>query len=204
MTRRHCLFLAALAVLPVQAQNASLHLDVGLVSSLDRDWKTERDTTGGAGVVTKFPLALEGALVFPAGTGAVRAALRYAVDEPFSNLQLGADWIHTFSKKGAESIYGSAGLSLNNVSGRIQAVAPGYTNGNPPQPIVGVYEKRSQSARPGLRLGLGYAFNKSFAIEGAANVLSLGSTGANGYLHSSSIYLTLTGSYRIPNVFSGK
>ncbi len=203
MTLRRCLLLAALTVLPAQAQDASLHLDFGLVSSLDHAWKVERDTTGGAGLVTKFPLALEGALVFPVKTGAIRGALRYAVDEPFSNLQLGADWIHTFSRKGAESTYGSAGLSLNYLSGRIEVVAPGYTNGNSPQPIAGVYEKRNQSTRPGLRFGFGYAFSRSFAIEGAANIVSLGSAGANGYQHSSSLYLTLTGSYRIPKIFAG-
>ena len=54
-----------------------------------------------------------------------------------------------------------------------------------------------------IRGRLGYAFNKSFAIEGAANIVSLGSTGATGYLHSSSLYLTLTGSYRIPKIFAG-
>lgn len=197
MINPRCLFLALAAVLPILAQDADLHLDAGLATSLDRHWKSERDTTGSTGVVTKFPLAIEGALVFPKGSGALRAALRFAVDEPFSNLQLGADWIHTFSKKGAETLYGSAGLSLNNVRGRIEVIPPSY-------PVPGVYELRSQSARPGVRLGMGYAFNRSFAFEGAANFISLESTGANGYLHASSVYVTLTGSYRIPKVFRGK
>jgi len=181
----------------MQAQDADLHLDAGLASSQDHSWKNPRDTTGAAGVVTKFPLALEGALVFPNRIGALRAALRFAVDEPFSNLQLGVDWIHTFSQKGSESFYGSAGLSLNNVSGRIEVVPPNY-------PTAGVYEKRSQSVRPGGRLGLGYAFNRSFAFEAAVNFISLESTGANGFLHSSSVYVTLTGSYRIPKIFGKK
>ncbi|MBL0209949.1 MAG: hypothetical protein IPQ13_03400 [Holophagaceae bacterium] len=181
----------------MQAQEADLHLDAGLATSLDRDWKSLRDTSGEAGVVTKFPLAIEGALVFPKGPGAIRAALRIAVDEPFSNLQLGADWIHTFSRKGAETVYGSAGLSLNNVKGRIQVAPPNY-------PDPGAYEERSQSARPGVRLGMGYAFNRNFAFECAVNYISLGSTGANGFLHSSSVYMTLTGSYRIPKILGGK
>ena len=192
-----CLFIFVAAVLPLQAQDADLHLDAGLATSLDRNWKNERDVTGGIGVVTKFPLALEGALVFPKKPGALRAALRFAVDEPFSNLQLGADWIHTFSRKASETLYGSAGFSLNNVSGRIQVVPPNY-------PTPGVYEQRSQSARLGVRLGMGYAFNRNFAFEGAVNFISLESTGANGFLHSSSVYVTLTGSYRIPKIFSGK
>lgn len=191
----HC-FLAALAsVLPIQGQVADLRLDVGLATSLDHNWKNERDTTGGTGVVTKFPLALEGALVFPKKSGELRAALRFAVDEPFSDVQLGADWIHTFSRKGPETLYGSAGLSLNFVSGRIQVEPPNY-------PTPGRYEQRSQSARPGLRLGMGYAFNRSFAFEGAANFISLESTGANGFLHSNSIHLTFTGSYRMPKFFA--
>ena len=197
MTLTLRLIFSAAAALPLLAQKADLHLDAGLVTSLDRNWKNERDTTGGTGVVTKFPLALEGALVFPKGPGAIRAALRFAVDEPFSNLQLGVDWIHTFSRKGAESLYGSAGLSLNNVNGRIQVVPPAY-------PTPGVYEQRSQSAKPGARLGLGYAFNRTFAFEGSINFISLGSTGANGFLHTSSVYVTLTGSYRIPKIFGGK
>lgn len=194
MTLPRCLFISLLAVLPMQAQVAALHIDAGLATSLDRNWKTERDTTGGTGVVTKFPLALEGALVFPKKSGYLRTALRFAVDEPFSNFQLGADWIHTFSRKRSEMIYGSAGLSLNFVSGRIQVEPPNY-------PTPGSYEQRSQSARPGLRLGMGYAFNRSFAFEGAANFISLGSTGTNGFLHSNSIYLTFTGSYRMPKIF---
>lgn len=197
MKTARCFFAALAAVISLQAQDADLHLDAGLATSLDRDWKAQRDTTGAAGVVTKFPLAAEAALVFPRGPGAVRAALRFAVDEPFSDLQLGADWIHTFSKKGAETVYGSAGLTLNNVSGRIQVVPPDY-------PAPGVYEQRSQSARPGIRLGIGYGFNRTFAFEGAVNFLSLGSTGANGFLHSSSVFMTLTGSYRIPRIFAGK
>lgn len=202
--------LAALPALPLCAQSSpggvAFQLDAGLVASLDHDWKAQRDTTGASGLVTKFPLALEGALVFPTHRGAIRTALRYAADEPFTNLQLGADWIHIFSRKGAETVYGSAGLSLNNVAGRIQVVPPSYitVQGVPIQSVAGVYEQRSQSARPGLRLGLGYAFSRSFAFEGAANFLALSSTGANGFLHSSSIYLTLTGSYRIPNLFSDK
>lgn len=194
MTPTRGLFIALAAVLPMQAQEAALHLDAGLSSSLDRNWKNERDTTGGTGVVTKFPLALEGALVFPIKSGAIRTALRFAVDEPFSNFQLGGDWIHTFSRKGAETLYGTAGLSLNFVSGRIQVVPPNY-------PTPGTYEQRSQSARPGARLGMGYAFSRAFAFEGAMHFISLGSTGPNGFLHSSSIYMSLTGSYRIPKVF---
>lgn len=197
MTFTRCLFISLAALLPMQAQDADLHLDAGLATSLDHNWKNPRDTTGGTGLVTKFPLALEGALVFPKGPGALRVALRFAEDEPFSNLQLGADWIHTFSHKGSETFYGSAGLSLNNVKGRIQVVPPDY-------PTPAVYEQRSQSSRPGVRLGMGYAFNRSFAFEGAANFISLGSTGANGFLHTSSVYLTLTGSYRIPKIFGHK
>ncbi len=203
MKRSRRLFIALAAMfpllptLPMRAQDADLHLDAGLATSLDHDWKSQRDTTGGTGLVTKFPLALEGALVFPKGPGAIRAALRFAVDEPFSDLQLGADWVHTFSKKGSETLYGSAGLSLNFVSGRIQVAPPNY-----PEP--GAYEQRSQSARPGVRLGLGYAFNRSFAFEGAVNFISLDSTGANGFLHSSSVFVTLTGSYRIPKIFGKK
>lgn len=193
---RH-LFISIAILLPLQAQDADLHLDAGLATSTDHNWKSQRDTSGEAGVVTKFPLALEGALVFPKGPGAIRAALRFAVDEPFSNLQLGVDWLHTFSRKGNESFYGSAGLSLNNVTGRIQVVPPNY-------PTPGVYEVRSQSVRPGARLGLGYAFSRRFAFEAAVNFISLESTGANGYLHSSSVYATLTGSYRIPKIFGKK
>ena len=193
---RH-LFISLAVLLPLQAQDADLHLDAGLATSLDNNWKSQRDTTGGEGVVTKFPLALEAALVFPAKTGALRTALRFAVDEPFSNLQLGVDWIHTFHRKGNESFYGSAGLSLNNVTGRIQVVPPNY-------PTPGVYEERKQSVRPGGRLALGYSFSRRFAFEGAVNFISLESTGANGYLHSSSVYATLTGSYRIPKIFGKK
>lgn len=196
MTFTHCLFNVLLVILPMQAQDVALQVDAGLAASLDRNWKNERDTTGGTGLVTKFPLALEGALVFPKQAGAIRAALRFAVDEPFSNFQLGGDWIHTFSRTGPEALYGSAGLSLNFVSGRIQVVPPNY-------PTPGTYEQRNQSARPGLRLGMGYAFNSAFAFEGAVHFISLGSTGANGFLHSSSMYATLTGSYRIPK-FLGK
>ena len=83
------------------------------------------------------------------------------------------------------------------MKGRIQVVPPDY-------PTPAVYEQRSQSSRPGVRLGMGYAFNRSFAFEGAANFISLGSTGANGFLHTSSVYLTLTGSYRIPKIFGHK
>ena len=185
------------AMFPALAQDAALHLDAGLATSLDHDWKAERDSTGGAGLVTKFPLALEGALVFPKKSGWVRAALRLAVDEPFSDFQLGADWLHAFSRKGTETFYGSAGLTLNFVSGRIQVEPPSY-------PAPGRYEQRSQSARPGVRLGVGYAFNRAFAFEGAVNFISLGSTGANGFLHSSSVFMTLTGSYRIPKIFGNK
>lgn len=197
MTFTRCLFTTLAAVLPIHAQDADLHLDAGLATSFDRNWKNERDTTGGTGVVTKFPLALEAALVFPKKSGALRTALRLAVDEPFSNFQLGGDWIHTFSRKGPETLYGSAGLSLNFVSGRIQVVPPNY-------PTPGTYEQRSQSARPGARLGIGYAFNRAFAFEGAVNFISLGSTGANGFLHTSSVYMTLTGSYRLPKIFGEK
>lgn len=194
-TRGLCIALAVVLHLP--AQEPTLQLDAGLAASLDRNWKSERDTTGGTGLVTKFPLALEGALVFPKQAGAIRAALRFAVDEPFSNFQLGGDWIHTFFHRGPEALYGSAGLSLNFVSGRIQVVPPNY-------PTPGTYEQRSQSARPGLRLGMGYAFSHAFAFEGALHFISLGSTGANGFLHSSSMYATLTGSYRLPNFFGVK
>lgn len=192
-----CIFITLAVLLPMQAQDVDLHLDIGLATSLDNNWNAERDTTGGAGVVTKFPLVLEGALLFPNRNGALRAALRVAVDEPFSNLQFGVDWIHTFSRKGNESFYGSAGLSLNNVSGRIEVVPPDY-------PTPGVYEERSQSVRPGGRLGLGYAFNRRFAMEAAVNFISLESTGDNGFLHSNSVYVTLTGSYRIPKIFGKK
>jgi hypothetical protein len=192
-----CFFIALAVVLPMRAQDADLHLDAGLATSLDHNWKNQRDATGGTGVVTKFPLALEGALVFPNKSGAIRAALRFAVDEPFSNFQLGGDWIHTFSNKGVETLYGSAGLSLNFVSGRIQVEPPNY-------PTPGTYEQRSQSARPGARLGIGYAFSRAFAFEGSVNFISLGSTGANGFLHTSSMYVTLTGSYRIPKIFGKK
>ncbi len=191
------LLIALAVVLPMQAQGVDLHLDAGLATSLDHHWKNQRDTTGASGVLTKFPLALEGALVFPKGSGALRAALRFAADEPFSNLQLGVDWIQTFSRKGAETFYGSAGLSLNNVKGRLEVVPPNY-------PAPGVYEQRSQNSRPGARLGIGYAFSRSFAIEGAANFISFESTGANGFLHGSSVYVTLTGSYRIPKISGGK
>lgn len=195
VARTFFLFLAA--VLPTLAQDAALHLDAGLATSLDHNWKAERDSTGGAGLVTKFPLALEGALVFPKKSGSFRAALRLAVDEPFSDFQLGADWLHAFSRRGTETLYGSAGLTLNFVSGRIQVEPPNY-------PTPGRYEQRSQSARPGARLGMGYAFSHAFAFEGAVNFISLGSTGANGFLHSGSVFMTLTGSYRIPKIFREK
>ena len=198
------LSLSALAILPLQAQETSLYLDAGLAFSLDHDWKAERDRSGSAGVVTKFPLALESALVFPLHPGAIRAALRIAVDDPFSNVQLGADWLHTFHRTGQESLYGSAGLTLNNISGRIEVTPPSYVPvpGDRPLSVPGVYEKRSQSARPGIRLGIGYEFNKKLAFESSVHFVSLQSTGANGFLHSNSIYITLTGSYRIPRVFA--
>lgn len=206
MTTARNLSILALSLLPLQAQEVSLNLDAGLAFSLDHDWKAERDTSGSAGVVTKFPLAIEGALVFPVRPGAIRAALRIAVDDPFSNVQLGADWIHTFRHTGQEALYGSAGLTFNNVSGRIEVVPPSYiyVPNDRPLSVPGVYEKRSQSMRPGLRFGIGYAFTQNFAFETAANLVTLQSTGTNGFLHSSSVYLTLTGSYRIPKIFSGQ
>ncbi len=187
-------------------QNTALHFDAGLAFSLDHHWKAERDNSGSAGVVTKFPLALEGALVFPVGQGAIRAALRYAVDQPFQNFQIGADWIHIFSRIGSEMAYGSLGLTINNVTGRFEVQAPSYVidSSGQTQSVQGLYDQRSQSARPGIRLGGGYAFSKHFAFEGAVNFISLASTGDNGFLHSSTVYLTLTGSYRLPNVFGGK
>ncbi len=197
MNRPGRIFIFLALVLPLQAQGVALHLDVGLTASLDHNWKNQRDTTGATGLVTKFPLALEGALLFPAGPGGFRVAIRHAVDEPFSDLQYGVDWVQTFSRKGVESFYGSAGLSLNNVKGRIQVVPPNY-------PAPGVYEERSQSGRPGARLALGYAFSRRFAFECAVNSINLESTGANGFLHSSSMYVTLTGSLRIPKVFGTK
>jgi hypothetical protein len=96
----------------------------------------------------------------------------------YTDLQAGADWIYRIQGSG-RGWYTLVGASLNNLRNERDDIF--ITGFFPTQQAFQVRSTQSQNGRFGLRAGVGYTFNRSFALESTLNQVFVDSGGPNGF-----------------------